>query len=415
MFRPLQTTPAAPSVAPRHSDVVLQPYGRSFWATYAGNVALMVAVSLLFRFADFVKLVGGGELLLGWVVGIGTVGSLTMRLAQGTMIDRCGARFAWAVSLVAVIVALLAHLWISADAVPALFAVRILYQCGIAGAFGASITFISLRAPADRMAEMIGMLGSSGFVGMALGSQLGDWICHESPVTRAAIDQLFVAAAGLAAFSLLACLVATYRVPRRAASRRVPALLLLRRYHPGRMLLMGTAMGIGLGLPGTFVRPFTESIDVTRIGTFFGVYAVSAFLFRMAMRRVPDRIGAARASLLGMAAVVLGLLSFLSVQTAPGLVLPALLNGLGHALLFPSAMAGGSRSFPTRYRGLGVTIMLGSFDLGNLIGMPLAGTILYAAEQAAWPPFPTMFICTASLLAAVCLIFVRLPANTVRT
>ena len=386
-------------------------YGKSFWATYVANVALMMAVSLLFRFADFVSLIGGGELLLGWAVGIGTVGSLSMRLSQATMIDRCGPRFAWALSLVVIIAALLAHLLIHTASLPALFFVRILYQCGIAGAFGASITFISLRAPADRMAEMIGMLGSSGFVGMALGTQLGDWICSDSPVTRSAIDHLFLTAAGLATFSLAGCLVATRGAVRRSASRRVPALRLLRRYHPGRMLLMGTAMGIGLGLSGTFVRPFTESIDVAKIGTFFGVYSISAFLFRMAMRRVPDRLGAAKTSLLGMAALISSLLSFLSVTTASGLIVPALLSGLGHALLFPSAIAGGSRCFPERYRGLGVTVMLATFDLGNLIGMPLAGTVLFAAKRGGWPEFPTMFIVMAALLTLASLVFAWLPAS----
>jgi len=177
------------------------------------------------------------------------------------------------------------------------------------------------------------------------------------------------------------------------------------------MLLMGTAMGAGLGLAGTFVRPFTESIDVAKIGTFFGVYSISAFLFRMATRRMPDRLGAGRTSLLGMTAIVASLLSYLTVDSATGLILPALLSGLGHALLFPAAIAGGSRCFPERYRGLGVTIMLGTFDLGNLIGMPLAGTVLYAAGRVGWPEFPTMFIAMAGLLTLASLVFAMLPAS----
>ena len=50
----------------------------------------------------------------------------------------------------------------------------------VAGVFGASITYISTRAPAHRMAEIIGMLGTSGFVGMVAGTMLVS--LRETPV-----------------------------------------------------------------------------------------------------------------------------------------------------------------------------------------------------------------------------------------
>ena len=43
----------------------------------------MIGHSLLFRYADVVFFLGGSELLLGTIVGVGMIGSLAMRLAQG--------------------------------------------------------------------------------------------------------------------------------------------------------------------------------------------------------------------------------------------------------------------------------------------------------------------------------------------
>ena len=43
----------------------------------------MTAWSLLYRYADFVRLLGGTEFHLGWIVGVGMVGSIFMRLALG--------------------------------------------------------------------------------------------------------------------------------------------------------------------------------------------------------------------------------------------------------------------------------------------------------------------------------------------
>ena len=56
------------------------PYGLPFWRAYMANTAVMVAIALLYRYADFVTLLGGTELHLGWIVGVGMVGSLLVRL-----------------------------------------------------------------------------------------------------------------------------------------------------------------------------------------------------------------------------------------------------------------------------------------------------------------------------------------------
>ena len=53
-----------------------------------------MAMALLFRYADFITLLGGSEWHLGWIVGIGMVGSLAMRLAMGSCIDHYRLR-AW--------------------------------------------------------------------------------------------------------------------------------------------------------------------------------------------------------------------------------------------------------------------------------------------------------------------------------
>ena len=51
-------------------------YGREFWCTYVSNTALMVAISLMYRYANFVEFLGGNEWNVGLIVGVGMVGSL---------------------------------------------------------------------------------------------------------------------------------------------------------------------------------------------------------------------------------------------------------------------------------------------------------------------------------------------------
>jgi hypothetical protein len=51
---------------------------------------ISAAVAILYRYADFVTLLGGSEFHLGWIVGVGMVGSLSVRLALGSWIDHHG-------------------------------------------------------------------------------------------------------------------------------------------------------------------------------------------------------------------------------------------------------------------------------------------------------------------------------------
>jgi MFS family permease len=105
--------------------------------------------------------------------------------------------------------------------------------------------------------------------------------------------------------------------------------------------------------------------------------------------------------LCGLFSLAAGILTFLLVQREWQFAFPAVLIGIAHAFVFPAAVAGGSGAFPLRYRGLGTTLMLAMFDLGNLVGMPAAGEMLRWYRRFGWPDYPAMFITSAIAIFAV--------------
>lgn len=370
-------------------------YNRVFWLAYSANTMLMVAVSLLFRYADFVTFHGGTPLNLGLIVGVGMVGALAMRGFLGTAIDHYGARRVWLASLVAVMTSLLLHLTLTSVHTPTVYLLRILLMVGLAGAFGASLTFMSLRAPAGRMGEMVGTLGSSGFIGIATGPVLGDWLFSNGQVTGFHVQRMFLLSAAAVVLSLVCTLLATHGSRRPRAKKRPSLIALLLRYHPGPMLLVAAAMGIGVMLPHTFLRAYTAYLDIPRIRTFFLVYAATAFAVRIATRRFTDRLGVRPVVLLGLSFMAASMLSYILVQHELMLALPAALGGIAHAFLFPAVVTGGSMTFPARYRGLATTLVLGMFDISNLVGQPAIGAVVEYAPRFGWPPYATMFTCVA--------------------
>lgn len=380
-------------------------YDSSFWFACLAHAALMTTLGVLFRYADFIAYLVGDdghvEGHLGLIVGAGMVGALAMRGFQGTAIDRYGPRLVWLVSLVILIAGLLGHLWLQrVDSVP-IYLLRILVMTGMAGAFGASITFTSLRSPPARMPEMVGVMGSSGFLGWVLGPALGDMLFAQTPISREQIVRMFLVAAAAATVSLVCAAIATRKNVRPKPRVRPPLLALIRRYHPGTLLMVGIAMGFGVGLPHTFLRPYTVELDIDRITTFFVVYAATAFTVRIAARRFPEIIGIRAMNLLGLSAMCASMLLYLTVRSEWMLAVPALAGGAAHGLLFPAVVGGGSGVFPTPYRGTGTVLMLAMFDVGNMIGQPCVGSIIETAKHFGMAPYATMFVTVASLMCLV--------------
>jgi MFS family permease len=276
---------------------------------------------------------------------------------------------------------------------PAIFVLRILYATSMAGVYGSSITSVSRRLPLARMAEVVGMLGTSGFIGMAVGPMLGDLFCGHDPITRTDLNMMFLVAAGLGAVSFFCAAVATRREPKPTRHHRKPPMVwLLRRYHPGPVMMLAIVMGIGLVIPTTFLPTFIQQHDIENTGTFFLVYAGTAFLARISTRRFPHLFGVRPMIFIGLGFLAISLLCYMTVTTQWGLAVPGFFAGMAHAVMFPSVTATGSTSFPSRYRGLGTTVMLSMLDTGMLVGAPLVGQLLLLSKNAGLHPYNTTFV-----------------------
>jgi MFS family permease len=173
-------------------------------------------------------------------------------------------------------------------------------------------------------------------------------------------------------------------------------LWLLRRYFPGSVMVLAIVMGIGLVIPTTFLPTFIEHHHIENTGTFFLMYAGTAFLARLATRRFPHLFGVRPMIFLGLGLLAVSLLCYLPVTTQWGLAIPGFFAGMSHAVLFPSVTATGSTSFPSRYRGLGTTVMLSMLDTGMLIGAPLVGQLVDLSRGAQLPPYSTTFVVLAA-------------------
>ncbi len=372
-------------------------YDRAFLLAYVSNLFMMTAVSLLYRYQDFIVLGGGDELDLGLVVGLGTLGAILCRAFQGALIDRFGPGRLWHLSIALMIASLLWHLQIRSVHSIEVYLARFLYATGMAGVFGSWMTFVTLRVPARRVAESIGVVGSSGFAGMALGPLIGDWIFRQQPDRTMQVAWMFGLAAGLHLISLLFSVVAC-RVAGRIPVHRIdephdPGSFwsLVRLRHPLALTLVGVALGLNNSLPGNFVRPLCVHLHIKSIAWFFLTYNVVAFSFRLILRRTFETFGLPRMIVAGFLVVSVSMFLYVSATTVVSLTFPAIAAGLAHAMLYPAIIASGTGLYPSRLRGAATNLMLATYDVGVLVGAPAVGFIISHARQINLPEYPTMF------------------------
>lgn len=376
-------------------------YNRSFWLASASNLCTATAIALLFRYADLVYRLGGGEYELGWIVGLGMVGSITIRLSMGRTIDRHGARATWLIALAVLSITCFAHLLLRSCHGPAIYILRLLFASSVAGVFGSSITWVGSRVPRERLAEVVGSLGASGFIAWAVGNTLGD-LLSSGP---AHVGRLFVAAGICTLTAMVFAWFSTAGAGPSTEHSNGSTARLLWRYSPRVVLLVGVAAGVVLGLPTTFLRTFTADRGITTMTWFFAVYAGVALAVRVAARKLPERFGLAPVILLGLGMMSVGLLTFLVVETAWQLTLPAVILGFAHAVVFPPTVAASTLSFPEHCRGLGTMLILAAYDMGVLVGTPMAGAIVNYSGHFGLSPYPAMFISIAALTGTVSLVF----------
>lgn len=389
-------------------------YHGAFWLAYLANVLLVCANSLTFRFAEFIAALGGTEVLSGQIVSTGLIAAVLVRFWLGQAIDRYGTRHVWLISSVFFIAAggtfLVPH-----QLSPLIWLARIAYQTGLAGMFSSSIVHIQNQVPPHRRTEVIGSLGSSGFVGTILGTQLGDLVFNVLPPGPWKYYAMFGGAAFLGALHMAVVFFLTRNDEHIAPQETPGAHKLLLRYWPGCVLLVAMAMGTSFAVTTVFLTRYATALHLRGIGTFFLGYSITAFCCRWLFRSWGETGGRHKMVLWGLGGLAVGQWLFLTVSSDWQFLFPALVCGFGHALLFPAVVSLGAGQFPIQYRGSGTTLVLGFTELGTILAAPILGMIIDMGHAAGVPErgdaFHPMFIVAGSVAFVVNVIYALTAAR----
>jgi MFS family permease len=348
----------------------------------ASQTCFVVANTLLAHYSRWVEFLGGSVRQVGMIMGAGAVVGLLLRPWMGQWIDRLGSRRTWVIGCGVFAIGSFGNLLLT-ELTPVIYLVRSCLVLGAAIVFASSLTYITQMASPSRRTEAIGILGVGGFLGMLLGPALGDLLLSSQRLRGNFVTLFVVAAIGSVVPAILLCFLrAAPGLGSKSAVRLADFVRMVRQNWPGTILLVDLAFGLCMTAPFVFLASYVdegplEIPGVSTIGLFFWCYAGWGLIVRVTVRRMADTVGRRKMLLAGMFLMSMGMFCFWFVDEAHAwmIIVPALITGTAHGLVFHTMTSLTIESFPSEVRGTGSALTLMMLDMGMILGAPILGQI----------------------------------------
>jgi MFS family permease len=404
---PTTTKTSAPSITRNRS---LRPtlFTPAFATLAVASLAYFTGAGVLIpalpRFVE--GPLGGGSVAVGLTFGAFSFSAVLLRPWAGNFGDRRGRRplmlAGAAIFAASVVVYGLAP-------TPAVLAVlRLVSGAGEALFFVGMVTAFTDLAPADRRGEAMSLASLALYLGIGLGPVVAEVALDRFGFTAA---WLLAGAAGLAAVALVARVPETRpatvtpgpeTAAQDAAGFGAPVPVRPRLVHPAGLLpglILFTSI-VGMAAFLAFVPLHVLDIGMAGSGTTMLLFAGTVVAIRSVGAKIPDRLGPTTAIRAALSFSVVGL-TLVGLWHAPaGLLLGAVLFGVGIALLTPSVFALAATGVPASERAQVMGTTSAFIDIAFGVGPIAMGFVAGALGR------PAAFLAGAAVAAAGLLLVV---------
>jgi MFS family permease len=332
---------------------------------------IFLSVALFFLFPLFLENFQPSKSRVGLIMGIHSVMAITVRPFIGRTLDiRGGRKVAMTGILLMMTVVPLFHLVENAGFLVLLL--RALSGVGWGIAMTATMAICSDLAPADRMAQSLGIIGVAGIIAGAIGPTLTEEIARIY-----GFGSVFNLSLILLVAALL-CMTAakeSQRPKRHVLSTRIPG---FGEYSLGILIviaIMTILHGAIRGAIINFIALFGTSVGFGRVGPFFLAFSVAAIFTRLGFGDISDRYGRKRIIFPAACLIGLNLFWIAQVESYWVFVVSGFVAGLGQGLIFPALSTYIIDFLGAENKGLALGLYLSFFDVGMGLGSPFFGWI----------------------------------------
>jgi len=410
------STPQGSVLSTQSSALIRTPplFTRDF--TFLCCVTLCYFFSFFFFFPTlpfYVKHLGGQEADAGFLIGVSSLVSFSIKPLVGRWVDRYGR-----VRLMNLGIGLFAftaflHAW--APSLRMLFLLRVLYGTALGCFTSAASAYLADVAPIARRGEAASYWGLSSPLAMGIIPPFALGLMHSTALHPTEIS-LIASLPGLGTtapasenFVLLFLTAGAIAVIAGALSygmheRYTPSTTNRRPPLFAREAVLPMAVNMFLYLTftsyTTFLPLYARTLGMGNAGWLYSTYAIALLSTRFAGAQVGDRYGRAAVVIPGLLAALLGLLVLGFAPNTQALYVGVSFYGLGFGLAQPGLSAYTIDRLAPERRGVGMS----TFSQGLELGMGLGGIVMgYIATHAG---FTTMYLCGSVCVATALAIFV---------
>ncbi len=313
-----------------------------------------------------------GDVAVGLVIGAFAFTALVGRPVAGHIADLRGRRPALlAGSLLA---AAAGCLYFVPAGISGLIGARLVLGAGEGMVFTAGAAWAVDLAPAERRGRVIGLYGLAVWSGLSLGPLIGELLLHASG---------YGLVWAFAAVSPLCGAAVASRIPRDSAPRtrsEVGPLLARESIGPGIALSLAT---VGYAAMAGFIVLHLGARGVGHGAAAFTAFAATVVVTRLVAGGLPDRVGAARASVGAACVEAVGLAVIALSNSLPAALAGSLAMGAAFSTIYPSLSLVVIERVPDSRRGVALGTFTAFFDIGLGVGAPLAGAAAALGGYAA--------------------------------
>lgn len=352
-------------------------WNKVYFCVFCANILLFLGMqmvnTLVSKYADAL---GAAPSVVGVVSSLFALTALLFKIVSGPAIDAFNRKY---ILMSAIGVLTLSFIGFSfSKNVEMLFGFRLLQGCGQAFTATCCLALAADSLPADRFGVGIGTFTLAQAACQAVGPTIG--------LTLAEHLGYHIAFAVAAACTLCSIVVAAcIKTPERKRGKfhiSLGSIVAKEAFFPAVLLFLLQFTFCNIN---AFLVIFAEKRQVSNIGLFFTVYAVTMLFAPTTIGKLADRWGTIRALL---PAMICFALSFLLISYSDALILflfSAVVSAFGYGAAQPAVQALCMKCVPEARRGAASSTSYIGQDLGNLAGPIVAGWIIeWAGYETMW-------------------------------
>lgn len=334
---------------------------------------IVMTLALLFLFTAFYMLyptlplfitqMGGNQQQVGLAMGALMLSSVIFRPIVGGLLDRFGRRPFMIGGLIVFIISMYMYNWVGG--IIMLMGLRVLHGMSWAVSTTSMMTAVTDMIPSARRGEGMGWFSTSMTVAMAIGPMIGLFVMQGS-----SYQIMFLVAVGLSIVALLLTLFAQMPYKPLKGSRKIQI------FEKSVLPVMVPIFFLFIAYGGitTFVPLFANEIHVNS-GTFFLVYAATLALIRPLAGKLSDRKGETYVIIPSLVITVIALIILSCATDLLGVIVAAVLYGIGFGSAQPALQAIMIRLAPENRKGATNAFFSTATDLGIGLGAILLGIV----------------------------------------